>query len=56
MRLYVYNLQYSNSACIFVSYLEVKLHKSYGKTRGAYEADTKGSRRVAEEFYTYIVS
>ncbi len=49
------DLQNGQSNCIFVVQFGGETSESIEKRRGLYEADTKGSRRIAEEFYTYIV-
>ena len=50
------DLQNGQSNCIFVVQFGGESSESIVKRREVYEADTKGSRRIAEEFYTYIVS
>ena len=50
------NLQKGQFDCIFVVQFGGETSESIEKRRVLYEADTKGSRRIAEGFYTYIVS
>lgn len=50
------NLQKGQFDCIFVVQFGGESSESIVKRREVYEADTKGLRRIAEEFYAYIVS
>ncbi len=50
------NLLKEEYACIFVLQFDGKSFFIHSNSPLSHEADTKGARRVAEGFYTYIVS